>query len=91
MSLEFSIPVIALSQLSRESVASSEPELHHLRESGSLEQDSDNVIFLHIPKDTNEQAEFFEIKVIVSKQRNGPTGYIFLRYYRRTFKLCNLV
>jgi replicative DNA helicase len=91
MSLEFGIPVIALSQLSRESGKADEPELHHLRESGSLEQDADNVIFLHIPKDTNEQSDMFEIKVIVSKQRNGPTGYIMLRYYRRTFKLCNLL
>jgi replicative DNA helicase len=91
MSLEFGIPVIALSQLSRESKNADEPELHHLRESGSLEQDADNVIFLHVPEGTNEQAEFFEIKVIVSKQRNGPTGFIFLRYYRRTFKLCNLL
>jgi replicative DNA helicase len=91
ISTEFGIPVIALSQLSRESVNSGEPELHHLRESGSLEQDADNVIFLHIPKDTNEQAQMFEIKVIVAKQRNGPTGYIMLRYYRRTFRLCNLV
>jgi replicative DNA helicase len=90
MSLEFGIPVIALSQLSREGAAG-EPELHHLRESGALEQDSDNVIFLHVPKDTNEQAEMFEIKVIVGKQRNGATGYIMLRYYRRTFKLCNLL
>ncbi|MDD5064989.1 MAG: DnaB-like helicase C-terminal domain-containing protein [Phycisphaerae bacterium] len=90
MSSEFAIPVIALSQLSRESVTG-EPELHHLRESGSLEQDADNVIFLHIPKDTNEHADIFEIKVIVAKQRNGPTGYIMLRYYRRTFKLCNLL
>lgn len=90
MSLEFGIPVIAVSQLSREGAAG-EPELHHLRESGSLEQDADNVIFLHVPKDTNEQAEMFEIKIIVAKQRNGAPGYINLRYYRRTFKLCNLL
>jgi replicative DNA helicase len=90
ISMEFGMPVIALSQLSREG-ALGEPELHHLRESGSLEQDADNVIFLHVPKDTNEQAEMFEIKVIVAKQRNGAPGYIMLRYYRRTFKLCNLV
>jgi replicative DNA helicase len=91
MSLEFGIPVIALSQLSRDSVTAGEPELHHLRESGSLEQDADNVIFLHVPKDTNEQADMFEIKIIVAKQRNGAPGYIMLRYYRRTFRLCNLV
>lgn len=90
ISLEFKIPVIALSQLSRESVKSTEPELNHLRESGSLEQDADNVIFLHVPKDTDEAADSFDIKVIVGKQRNGPTGYIYLRYRRRTFKLENI-
>jgi replicative DNA helicase len=91
ISLEFSIPVIALSQLSREgSKAGREPELHDLRESGSIEQDADNVIFLHVPKDTDETAGSFDIKVIVAKQRNGPTGYIYLRYFRNTFKLCNL-
>jgi len=91
ISLEFSIPVIALSQLSRDSSKTGrEPELHDLRESGSIEQDADNVIFLHVPKETDEAADNFDIKVIVGKQRNGPTGYIYLRYYRRTFKLCNL-
>ena len=90
ISLEFSMPVVALSQLSRESVSAKEPELNHLRESGSLEQDADNVIFLHVPADTDETQDSFDIKVIVGKQRNGPTGYIFLRYYRRTFKLCNI-
>ena len=90
ISLEFSMPVVALSQLSRESVSAKEPELNHLRESGSLEQDADNVIFLHVPADTDETQDSFDIKVIVGKQRNGPTGYIFLRYFRRTFKLCNI-
>ncbi len=90
ISLEFSIPVIALSQLSRESVKSKEPELNHLRESGSIEQDADNVFFLHVPDGTDETQDYFDIKVLVSKQRNGPTGYIYLRYYRRTFKLCNM-
>ena len=90
ISLEFSMPVVALSQLSRESVSAKEPELNHLRESGSLEQDADNVIFLHVPSDTDETKDCFDIKVIVGKQRNGPTGYIFLRYFRRTFKLCNI-
>lgn len=91
ITLEFGIPVIALSQLSRESEkAAREPVLSDLRESGSLEQDADNVIFLHVPKDTDEKQDNFDIKVIVGKQRNGPTGYIWLKYYRRTFKLCNI-
>lgn len=91
ITLEFGIPAIALSQLSRESEkAAREPVLSDLRESGSLEQDADNVIFLHVPKDTDEKQDNFDIKVIVGKQRNGPTGYIWLKYYRRTFKLCNI-
>ena len=90
ISLEFSIPVIALSQLSRDATGSNEPELHHLKESGSLEQDADNVIFLHVPKDTDERQDGFDIKIIIAKQRNGPTGYTWLRYYRKTFKFANL-
>lgn len=91
ISLEFGIPVVALSQLTRDNVRSGrEPELYDLKESGSLEQDADNVIFLHVPEGTDETQDNFEIKVIVGKQRNGATGYIFLKYYRRTFKLCNL-
>lgn len=91
ISLEFRIPVIALSQLTRENVRSGrEPELYDLKESGSLEQDADNVFFLHVPEGINETEGHFDIKAIVAKQRNGATGYIFLRYYRRTFKLCNV-
>ena len=91
ISLEFGIPVIALSQLTRENIKSGrEPELYDLKESGALEQDADNVIFLHVPDGTDETQENFDIKIIVGKQRNGATGYIFLKYYRRTFKLCNL-
>ncbi|MEN6312762.1 MAG: replicative DNA helicase [Clostridiaceae bacterium] len=88
ISLEFAMPVIALSQLSREGEkAGREPILSDLRESGSIEQDADNVIFLHVPKDTDEKADSFDIKVIAAKQRNGPTGYIYLKYYRRVFRL----
>ena len=90
LSLELKIPVIPLSQLSRESVGACEPELHHLKESGSLEQDADNVIFLHIPKETDETQDYFDIKVIIGKQRNGPTGHIWLRYCRKTFKFMNV-
>ena len=91
ISLEFGIPVIALSQLTRDNVRTGrEPELYDLKESGSLEQDADNVIFLHVPEGTDETQECFDIKVIVGKQRNGATGYIYLKYYRRTFRLCNV-
>jgi replicative DNA helicase len=81
---ELSIPVVALSQLSRapEQHGSGEPQLFHLRESGSIEQDADVVIFIHRDKRrVSEEDEFspsagVETKLIVGKQRNGPTGDI---------------
>lgn len=54
IAMECNIPIIELSQLSREG-AKTEPELHHLRESGALEQDADNVIFLYHNEDTTQQ------------------------------------
>ncbi len=87
LSLEFDIPVVVLAQLNRENERDKrEPRLYDVRESGAIEQDADNVIFLHVPKDTDESANSFNIKVIISKQRNGPTGYIYLRYFRKTFR-----
>jgi replicative DNA helicase len=85
MTIELDIPIILLSQLSREAVKG-RPELHHLRESGSIEQDADNVLFLHVPSDTDEKQDNFDIEVIVAKQRNGPTGFVKLQYYRKIFK-----
>jgi len=68
---ELSIPVVVLSQLSRASEKREDkrPILSDLRESGSIEQDADVVIFLHRPEDSNKE----EIDIIVAKQRNGPT------------------
>lgn len=87
LSLEFEIPVVVLAQLNRENEKDKrEPKLIDLRESGAIEQDADNVVFLHVPKEADETADSFDIKVIISKQRNGPTGYIFLRYFRKTFR-----
>lgn len=91
ISMEFGIPVVVLSQLTRDNAKTGRaPELHDLRESGSIEQDADNVIFLHIPKGTDETQDAYDLQVIVAKQRNGPTGYINLRHYKKTFRLCNI-
>lgn len=89
IAMELQIPVVVLSQLSREAAKAGEPELHHLRETGAVEQDADNVIFLHVPKDTDENAVIFDIKVILAKQRNGPTGFITLGYNKKTFTFMN--
>jgi replicative DNA helicase len=79
MAKELNIPVIALSQLNRkmEGNADKRPNLTHLRESGSLEQDSDIVIFIHREdyyKKKDEQKDG-KAEIIFEKHRNGPTGW----------------
>lgn len=77
MAKEIDTPVLLLSQLSRESEKreSKIPVLSDLRESGSIEQDADVVIFLHRDNYYNPEADNIT-KVIVAKQRSGPTGEI---------------
>ena len=49
------------------------PLLADLRESGSLEQDADNVIFLYVDDEEKVKNRVIDVEVIVAKQRNGPT------------------
>ena len=71
---ELHVPVMALSQLSRgvESRGAKRPQLSDLRESGSIEQDADVVMFLYREDDENRN----DVKLSISKHRNGPTGEI---------------
>lgn len=71
---EFRIPVVALCQINRESEKRTDktPMMSDLRESGSLEQDADNVILLHRPEVYGEENRTGEIDLIVAKQRSGP-------------------
>jgi len=73
---ELNVPVLVGAQLSRavEQRADKRPVLSDLRESGSLEQDSDIVMFIHRPdeKDADETRQDFA-QIIIAKHRNGPT------------------
>ena len=79
---ELRVPVVALSQLSRgvEQRGTAEPRLSDLRESGSIEQDSDVVIFLYRDGEQNPEAEVELIKAKVAKHRNGPIGEVPLQF-----------
>jgi replicative DNA helicase len=74
---ELNVPVIALSQLSRqpEMRTENEPRLSDLRESGAIEQDADLVLFLYRDKErSGDEADGEVIKLKLAKHRNGPTG-----------------
>ncbi|MCL2480709.1 MAG: replicative DNA helicase, partial [Spirochaetaceae bacterium] len=86
---ELDIPIVVLSQVKREA-EKKEPTLADLRESGSIEQDADLVIFLHREKtgdDTKpDNTGAIETAVIIAKQRNGPIGdikMVFIPKYTR--------
>jgi len=84
---ELDIPVIALSQLSRnpEQRENKRPMLSDLRESGSLEQDADVVLFIFRPEiyDRNDLELEGKAEIIVAKQRNGPIGSTDLYFDRK--------
>jgi replicative DNA helicase len=89
---ELDVPVLALSQLSR-SIESrgGKPRLSDLRDSGSIEQDADVVMFIHREdkgKDESEKTNIVEI--LIEKHRNGPTGKVDLYFDEKTTTFLNL-
>jgi replicative DNA helicase len=93
MAKELGIPLIALSQLSRAPEARTEkrPQLSDLRESGSLEQDADVVMFIYREEEYKPSDENRGIaEIIIGKQRNGPTGTVKLAFIREFTRFENL-
>ncbi len=103
---ELNVPVIAVSQLSRavQFRASHEPQLSDLRESGSIEQDADIVLFIYReeyyypdeqewlsqPQHAGGEYPREEADIIIAKHRNGPTGKIKLRFRHSLAKFENI-
>lgn len=90
---ELVVPVIAASQLSRavEGRHDKRPILSDLRESGSIEQDSDVVMFIYRDEMYNEHTDKKHLaEIIVAKHRNGPTGKIELAFLAEQAKFVNL-
>ncbi len=91
---ELGIPVIAISQLNR-AVESRKgdhrPQLSDLRESGSIEQDADVVLFIYREEMFNPTDENSGVaELIIGKQRNGPTGSFQLAFIKQYTKFANL-
>ena len=90
---ELDVPIIALSQLSRspDQRTDHRPMLSDLRESGSIEQDADIVIFLYRDDYYNPESEKKNIaEVIIAKQRSGSTGTVELLWLGSYTKFANI-
>ncbi len=89
---ELNIPILALSQLSRsvEHRTPPKPRLSDLRESGSLEQDADVVLFIYREKEMGETVPSNIAEIMIAKHRNGPVGAIKLYFDSQKVTFRNL-
>lgn len=79
---ELDVPVVLLAQINRQSADTNEPpKLHHLRESGALEQDADVALLIHRPEHKPDGDAGERAQVIVAKQKNGPKGEVDVMFF----------
>lgn len=93
MAKDFDCPVICLAQLNRsvESRANKRPMMSDIRESGSIEQDADLILFLYREKYYDKDVDDSTLEIIISKNRNGPVGTIPVKYNEYTGEIEELV
>ena len=90
LSLELKIPIIGLCQLNR-NAARTEPTLADLRESGAIEQDADNVIFLYKENENNEEETVENVIIDLQKQRAGGLTRVVVRFDKKVSEFKNLI
>lgn len=92
MAKDFDCSVICLAQLNRsvESRANKRPMMSDIRDSGSVEQDADVILFLYRESYYDKDTDNRNLEIIVSKNRNGPIGTIFTQYNQHTGSIENL-
>lgn len=88
LALDLHIPIVVLVQLNRDA-ENKIPTMANIRESGSIEQNCDNIMFLHNSSDEKKTVE--EIDIILEKQRQGTTGKIKLKFDKKYSKFQNIV
>lgn len=89
---EFNCPVVCLAQLSRavESRQDKRPMMSDIRESGSVEQDADVIMFLYRDSYYNKASDDDTLEMIIAKNRNGPIGTVVTRYNKHTGEISDV-
>ena len=87
--LRHKVVVLAAAQLNRDSIKEGEPQLIHLRDSGSLEQDADRVLMMKLADDGDTASRYATVNLYQKKNRNGGEGLVKLTFDRWTTRFAN--
>lgn len=85
---DLDVPVVALAQVGRRANETGRPAMHHLRESGAIEADADEILLLH--RDDEDEELYGQIEVIFAKNRHGSTGTVRLAWLPAGGRIANL-